>query len=186
MKKLFICILTAMAIMACSKDDEEKDLNPEEELTYYKLEEPEGAWFVVEGPMGKDTITGDYVSLSGGQLMDQAFYRNYNVYTTKGSFNLRISFPAAWKDNVDPALYTKHSLNTFILSLEESKFIKTPYAELSFSGAYFKKNNASGEVELKNYYKYQKTEYSLLVDVLARVEGVDGNYYEIKGYFWKK
>src|SRR5690606_5105779 len=113
-------------------------------------------------------------------------YRNFNVNTTKGSFNMRISFPASWKDNVDPALYAKHTLNAVILPLEESRYIKNPYAELAFSGSFFKNTNASGEVELKNYYKYKKTEYSLLVDVHARVEGKDGYYYDLRGYFWKQ
>lgn len=187
MKKLFLYYLLAgMTLFSCSKKDEL--INESEEIEEYNITSPEGSWFVLKGPNGSEEIlSGNSVYYSGGQLIDQAFYRNINVFTPKGSFNFRVSFPKEMIGKADNSWFSEHLLNTTRLPLEETKYMKSIYPELNFSSSQtFSEKNASGSVKLKNYFKYKKDEFSLFGEVYIKVEGKDKNTYEIKGYFWKE
>lgn len=185
MKKLIVFLLTSLVIMSCSKNDNEvsPEINPFDE---YIQETPNGAWIVMKGPNGTDTLKSVGINIGSGQLLEQSFYRLVNVPTPRGSFNYRVSFPKSMILQADDTWYSRLKLSTVRLPLEETKYIKAPYAELEFSSStFFSTDNVSGTVELKNNYQHEDNKYELFGEVDITVKGRDNAVYELKGFFWK-
>lgn len=187
MKRIIVIFFASLCILSCSKKNDDV-VSQIDVLNNLIANSNEGSWLIMTSPNGKkDTLTGQYVTFSSGQLMEQSFYRVLSVPTSKGGFNFRVSFPKTMIGKADDTWYSIHELNIERLLLEETFYLKTPYAELDFSSStFFSSKNATGSVELKNNHKYGSSELSLFGEVIIKVEGRDNNFYDLKGFIWKK
>ncbi len=183
MKYLIALVLAAVLFTACSKDGG----NREKPTPAYVINTEEGSSFKVTGGGKTETITGSYVTLGSGQLMNQSFYRQYQINTSVGSFYLRFSFPSGMIGKAEENMFKEHTLYEYTLSLQESGAIRSVVAEAYFSSSsFFDGDNASGSVVLRNNYSVNGVNYSIFGEMDAAVKGTDGVMYNVKGYFWKK
>ena len=186
MKKSLLLIITSFILLSCSKSDD--DVTPQEDaFDQYIKDTPNGTWFIMKGPNSLDTLKSIGINIGSGQLLEQAFYRVVNVPTPRGAFNYRVSFPRTMIFEADETWYSRLKLSTVRLPLEETKYIKAPYAEVNFSSSsFFSSDNASGTVELKNNYERKEEKFELFGEVDITVKSRDNAVYELKGVFWKK
>lgn len=183
MRHLMTLVFVAVLFTACSKDES----NGEKPTPAYVINTEEGSSFKVTGGGKAETITGAYVTLGSGQLMNQSFYRQYQISTSQGSFYVRFSFPSSMIGKAEENMFKEHTLYEYTLPLQESGTIKSVVAEAYFSSSsFFDDDNASGNVVLRNNYSVNGVNYSIFGEIDADIEGNDGIVYNVKGYFWKK
>lgn len=138
---------------------------------------------------GTVKLTGTFVNLGNGQLLNRSFYRQFSFDTDKGSLNIRVSFPSSMVGNADPNLYKEHTLYEFPLSLQETGRMASTVAEAYFSdtnAAFFRSGNLKGKITLRQNHVYAGVTYGLFGEVDMDVTGKDQKAYKLKGIFWKK
>lgn len=186
MKKYFSYILLSLVLISCDKDDE----TPPQENTNIPgtvIDTEQGAKFELTGPNVNEKISGDYVHMTAGQLLNGAFYRQIQISTSKGALNIRVNFPSSMVGKVDENLYSSHQLYEYAIPLEETSYLKSVVVEGYFpSSSFFDKKNGSGSVELYNKYTVNALLFELYGKLGMNVQGKDGNIYRLEGYFWKK
>lgn len=176
-------ISISVLFTSCKKDQVETEIP----IVVEALKTDEGSRVTVTSTSGKETITGTFVTLGNGQLLNSSFYRQFNISTDKGSLNFRFSFPSSMIGKVDANMYKKHALYEFPLSLQESGSLSSVIAEGYFSSSsVFNTNNIKGNVTLKQNHLYGTITYSLFAEFEATVIGKDNKTYSLSGVFWKK
>lgn len=180
--KLAIILCSFFLLSACTKDESNDSIKNK-----YTINTNEGSKFEISNAGKTETISGSFVNLGNGQLLNQAFFRQFSISTNDGTLNLRLSFPSSMIGKVEENLYKKHNLYEYPLTLNETSKLKELVAEAYFSSSKsLSSYNASGKVDIKSNFSVNGTIYSVFGEVDFNVRGQNGQIYFIKGYFWKK
>lgn len=180
--RLAIILCSILLLSACKKDDPKEPIK-----NSYIIDTEQGSKFEVSNAGKSETISGSFVNLGSGQLLNQAFFRQFRINTNDGTLDLRFSFPSSMIGKVEANLYKVHLLYEYPLSLEATNNLKELIVEAFFSNSNtFSTNNAKGKVDIKSNFSVNGTLYSVFGEVDFTVRGQDDQTYFVKGYFWKK
>ena len=178
--RLSIILFSIFLFAACKKDDTNEPIKGK-----ITLNTEEGCSFEVSSAGKSETITGTSVILGSGQLLNQSFFRQFNISTSKGTLNLRLSFPSSMIGKVDANMYKYHDLYEYPLDLQNTGNLSSEVAEI-FSSSIFAEGNASGIVTLKQNESINGTNYAVYGEAEFSIRGKDNITNFVKGYFWKK
>ncbi len=180
--RLAFILCSILLLSACKKDAPKEPIK-----NSYIIDTDQGSKFEVSNAGKTETISGSFVNLGSGQLLNQAFFRQFSISTNDGTLNLRFSFPSSMIGKVEDNLYKNHLLYEYPLSLEATNNLKELIAEAFFSSSKtFSTSNAKGKVDIKSNFSVNGTLFSVFGEVDFTVRGQDGQTYFVKGYFWKK
>lgn len=182
--------ITAILIFlsACSQNSDD-NLPDNPDVVMDGIEGDEGTFIeIFQGATKIKTIKGTSVITGSGQLLNGAYFRQFNIANDMSTLHLRFSLGKEIT-NADVAIYKSeaHDLREIELLLQDTSNLTGVTAEMYMPNSTIYKGNSFGTIRMeKDKVAGNGIQYKVLGRFEATFRDVTNAKFTFKGLFWKK